>query len=174
MCEAFLQLDIRNELPAIECPALVVGAERDILKPVRYSEELASAIPNARLEVIAGAGHAVVIEQPKTINAFIRRLQFIVEFPFPDEEYRRRIWENVFSKETPLGSDVRFDRLAKDVRLAGGNIKNMAVAAAFYAAAAGDSVHMDHLIQAAHREHQKLGRSWSRSSEIGAAKATTQ
>lgn len=107
-------------------------------------------------------------------DAFIRRLQFIVEFPFPDEEYRRRIWENVFPKETPLGSDVRFDRLAKDVRLAGGNIKNMAVAAAFYAAAAGDSVHMDHLIQAAHREHQKLGRSWSRSSEIGAAKATTQ
>jgi SpoVK/Ycf46/Vps4 family AAA+-type ATPase len=107
-------------------------------------------------------------------DAFVRRLQFIVEFPFPDEEYRRRIWENVFPKETPLGSDVRFDRLAKEVRLAGGNIKNIALAAAFYAAAAGDSVHMGHLMQAAHREYQKLGRSWSRSSEIEIAKATTR
>lgn len=106
-------------------------------------------------------------------DAFVRRLQFIVEFPFPDEEYRRRIWENVFPKETPLGPDVRFDLLAKDVRLAGGNIKNMALAAAFYAAAAGDSVHMSHLLQAAHREHQKLGRSWSRSSETGTAKVAT-
>ena len=59
---------------------------------------------------------------------------------------------------------------ARDVRLAGGSIKNMALAAAFYAAAAGERVRMGHLIQAAHREHQKLGRSWS-SSEMRVAKA---
>jgi AAA+ superfamily predicted ATPase len=103
-------------------------------------------------------------------EAFVRRLQFIVEFPFPDEEYRRRIWEGVFPKETPLGDDVRFEVLARDVRLAGGSIKNMALAAAFYAAAAGERVRMGHLIQAAHREHQKLGRSWT-SSEMKMAKA---
>ena len=103
-------------------------------------------------------------------DAFVRRLQFIIEFPFPDEEYRRRIWEGVFPKETPLGEDVKFDVLAHDVRLAGGSIKNMALAAAFYAAAAGDCVRMEHLVQAAHREHQKLGRSWS-SSEASMAKA---
>jgi hypothetical protein len=94
-------------------------------------------------------------------DAFIRRLQFIVEFPFPDEEFRRRIWENVFPKETPLADDVRFDLLAREVRLAGGNIKNMALAAAFYAASAHECVRMGHLIQAAYREHQKLGKSWS-------------
>jgi hypothetical protein len=96
-------------------------------------------------------------------DAFVRRLQFIVEFPFPDEEYRRQIWENVFPKETPLAEDVDFAELAHDVRLAGGSIKNMALAASFYAAAAGDSVRMEHLIHAVHREHQKLGRSWSSS-----------
>jgi hypothetical protein len=104
-------------------------------------------------------------------EAFVRRLQAIVEFPFPDEEYRRRIWEGVFPKEAPLGGDVRFDLLAREVRLAGGNIKSMALAAAFYAAAAHDSVRMGHLIQAAHREHQKLGRSWSSSGEMVMAKA---
>jgi hypothetical protein len=96
-------------------------------------------------------------------DAFVRRLQFIVEFPFPDEEYRRQIWKSVFPKETPLGDDVNFAVLAHEVRLAGGSIKNMALAASFYAAAAGDRVSMEHLIHAVHREHQKLGRSWSSS-----------
>ncbi|HKV78329.1 MAG TPA: AAA family ATPase [Candidatus Sulfotelmatobacter sp.] len=94
-------------------------------------------------------------------DAFVRRLQAIVEFPFPDEEYRRRIWENVFPQETPVAEDVRFDLLAREVRLAGGNIKNMAVAAAFYAAADGGLVRIEHLIHAARREHQKLARSWN-------------
>ena len=94
-------------------------------------------------------------------EAFVRRLQAIVEFPFPDEEYRRRIWQRAFPPEAPLGEDVEFDCLAREVRLAGGNIKNMAVAAAFYAVADGGTIHMPHLVQAARREHQKLGRSWS-------------
>ncbi len=94
-------------------------------------------------------------------EAFVRRLQAIVEFPFPDEEYRRCIWESVFPKETPLADDIHFDLLAREVQLAGGNIKNMALAAAFYAAADGGVVRAAHLIQAAHREHQKLARSWN-------------
>ncbi len=94
-------------------------------------------------------------------EAFVRRLQAIVEFPFPDEEYRRRIWKLAFPREAPLGDDVEFDRLAREVRLAGGNIKNMALAAAFFAAADGGTIHMSHLVQAAHREHQKLGRAWN-------------
>jgi ATPase family associated with various cellular activities (AAA) len=94
-------------------------------------------------------------------EAFVRRLQAIVEFPFPDEYHRRRIWENVFPSETPLGEDVKFDVLAREVRLAGGNIKNMALAAAFAAAAESSVIHLSHLIQAAHREHQKLARSWN-------------
>jgi SpoVK/Ycf46/Vps4 family AAA+-type ATPase len=104
-------------------------------------------------------------------EAFMRRLQAVVEFPFPDEEYRRRIWESMFPKEAPLGADVRFDILAKEVRLAGGNIKNMALVAAFHAAADGGTIRMTHLIQAAHREHQKIGRSWSEFENAQAATA---
>jgi SpoVK/Ycf46/Vps4 family AAA+-type ATPase len=94
-------------------------------------------------------------------DAFLRRLQIIVEFPFPDENYRRRIWQVVFPREAPLGEDVDFALLAREVRLAGGNIKNIGLAAAFYAAKNGGVIHMPHLARAARREHQKLGRSWN-------------
>ena len=93
-------------------------------------------------------------------DAFVRRLHFIVEFPFPDEESRQRIWQVIFPKEAPIGEDVDFDFLAKEVRLAGGNIKNIGLAAAFYAAGEDGIIQMSHLLKAALREHQKLGRTW--------------
>ncbi len=93
-------------------------------------------------------------------EAFVRRLQVAVEFPFPDETHRRRIWESIFPAETPRGADVDVDRLAREIKLAGGNIKNIALAAAFYAAADDGVVGMPHLARAARREYQKLGRSW--------------
>ncbi len=92
-------------------------------------------------------------------EAFLRRMQAIVEFPFPDEEYRRRIWESVFPRAAPLAEDADFAVLAREIKLAGGNIRNMALAAAFYAAAEGGRIKMTHLLQAAQREHGKLGRS---------------
>jgi SpoVK/Ycf46/Vps4 family AAA+-type ATPase len=70
-------------------------------------------------------------------EAFVRRLRFIVEFPFPDEEDRRRIWEVTFPKDAPLGPDVDFKALAREVRLAGAHIRNISLAAAFYAASGG-------------------------------------
>ncbi|MCX8131153.1 MAG: AAA family ATPase [Clostridia bacterium] len=96
-------------------------------------------------------------------SAFIRRIQFVIEFSFPDEEYRKRIWEVTFPSETPLDKGVDFDLLASEIRLSGGNIKNIALAAAFLAAKDKDRVKMAHLLQAARREHQKLNRSWNES-----------
>jgi SpoVK/Ycf46/Vps4 family AAA+-type ATPase len=93
-------------------------------------------------------------------EAFLRRMQFIVEFPFPDQQYRERIWQAVFPREAPLAADVDFGILAREIKLTGGNIKNIAVSAAFYAAANGRVIGMQHLWQAARREHQKLGRTW--------------
>ena len=93
-------------------------------------------------------------------EAFIRRLHFIVEFPFPDEEYRRRIWEVTFPHEAPLAGEVDFGILAREVKLAGGNIRNIALTAAFYAAGDGGVIGNPHLVQASRREFQKLGRTW--------------
>src|SRR5207247_6142077 len=99
-------------------------------------------------------------------EAFVRRLRFIVEFPFPDEEHRRRIWEVTFPREAPLADDVDVAALARDLKLAGGNIKNIALAAAFGAATDGGGIGMSHLLRAARREYQKIGRSWTEPSRL--------
>jgi DNA polymerase III delta prime subunit len=96
-------------------------------------------------------------------EAFLRRMHFIVEFPFPDHEYRRQIWQVIFPREAPLAREVDFEALAREIKLAGGNIRNIALAAAFYAAGNGRVIQMPHLWQAARREHQKLGRTWESS-----------
>jgi AAA+ superfamily predicted ATPase len=93
-------------------------------------------------------------------EAFVRRLRLIIEFPFPDEEYRRRIWEVTFPPEAPLASDVDFHLLAREIRLAGGSIRNIALSAAFYAAQNGGEIQMQHLSSAARREFQKIGLNW--------------
>jgi SpoVK/Ycf46/Vps4 family AAA+-type ATPase len=91
-------------------------------------------------------------------DAFVRRLHFTVEFPFPDEEDRRRIWQGIWPQDTPLDATIDLELLASRYEIAGGNIKNIAVAAAFLAADEGEVVGMSHVIQATLREYQKTGK----------------
>lgn len=91
-------------------------------------------------------------------DAFTRRLDFMVDFPFPDAEYRERIWAAHFPPKAPLGDDVNLGDVARRYHLAGGNIRNAALASAFLAAAEGDTITMRHIQHAIRREHQKMGR----------------
>ncbi|MCB0028073.1 MAG: ATP-binding protein, partial [Anaerolineales bacterium] len=91
-------------------------------------------------------------------EAFTRRLHFAIEFPFPEPVDRERIWRVTFPKKTPIGEDVDFKVLSQRFRLAGGNIKNIILAAAFLAAENENAVSMVHLLHAARREYQKMGR----------------
>ena len=91
-------------------------------------------------------------------EAFTRRLQFAVNFPFPEAEDRRRIWSTLFPEDVPHAPDLDFDYLAENFRLAGGNIRNIIVSAAYLAAADGHCVTMDHLLHGTRRELQKMGR----------------
>jgi hypothetical protein len=91
-------------------------------------------------------------------SAFIRRMRFCIEVPFPDEAHRGRIWRGVFPSQAPISADVDFDFLARKFKLAGGNIQNVALAAAFSAADNGGTIGMEHLVLALKREYQKLGR----------------
>jgi hypothetical protein len=90
--------------------------------------------------------------------AFRRRLSFVVHFPFPDESSRRRIWTAIWPQECPLAREIDLDLLARRYKLSGGNIKNIALAAAFLAAGDGNRVGMPHLWQALRREYQKMGK----------------
>jgi hypothetical protein len=90
-------------------------------------------------------------------EAFTRRLGFVVEFPFPDEAHRARIWRALFPADTPKDDEIDFALLAR-LRLAGGNIKNVVLGAAYLAAADGGRVSMAHLVHATRRECQKIGK----------------
>jgi ATP-dependent 26S proteasome regulatory subunit len=91
-------------------------------------------------------------------EAFLRRMRAIVEFPFPEVEDRLRIWQRTISSAAPLAADVDLPFMARQFRIAGGNIRNIVLLAAFLAASQDKDIGMTHLIQGAKREYQKLGR----------------
>ncbi len=91
-------------------------------------------------------------------EAFTRRMQFIVDFPFPDEDERLHIWKTLFPDDLPQDSDIDLHLFASRFKLAGGNIRNIIVSAAYLAAANGGKVTMDHLLHSTRREMQKMGR----------------
>ena len=87
----------------------------------------------------------------------LRRIQFRIEFPFPDEADRRRIWQVRFPAPAPREADIDFDYLAANYRLAGGNITNVVLSAAFLAAAEQKPIAMAHLLHGVRREYEKMG-----------------
>ena len=88
--------------------------------------------------------------------AFLRRIRFVVQFPVPDAALRKAIWARAFPRETPTeGLDCQ--KLAR-LDVTGGNIRNIAVGAAFLAAARGEPVRMGHVLRAARTEYGKLQR----------------
>ncbi|MGA1841675.1 MAG: AAA family ATPase [bacterium] len=96
-------------------------------------------------------------------NAFLRRLHFLVEFPFPDEKYRYQIWKKIFPKDAPIHKNIDFTFLSDHLKITGGNIKNIAVNAAFMAAGNSGSITMEHIIQSTMQEYKKIGRPYVRS-----------
>jgi hypothetical protein len=92
-------------------------------------------------------------------EAFTRRLDFMIDFPFPEEDDRLRIWQVSFPEGAPLAEDVDLVEISNRYRMAGGNIRNAAMASAFLAAGEGTAcIEMRHIMHAVWREHQKMGR----------------
>lgn len=91
-------------------------------------------------------------------EAFARRMHFAVEFPIPEEADRYRIWQNIFPREAPLATENDLSFLARQFKITGGNIKNIALSAAFLAAQDGRCITMENIIWATKREYQKMGK----------------
>lgn len=92
-------------------------------------------------------------------KAFLRRLRFVVAFPFPDPALRAQIWQGIFPAATPLDR-LDIQKLAR-LNITGGNIRNIAMHAAFLAADAGEPVNMGHLLRAVRQEYSKLEKTLS-------------
>jgi hypothetical protein len=104
-------------------------------------------------------------------RAFLRRLRFLVDFPFPDAASRRRIWQKIFPPQAAVAG-LDCDGLAR-LEIAGGNIRNIALNAAFLAASAGGSIGMAQVMHAARREYAKIDK-LTTASEFGAYYRVTE
>jgi hypothetical protein len=109
-----------------------------------------------RMEAFRGLAILATNMRSALDAAFLRRLRFIVTFPFPGVAERRLIWQKVFPPKTPT-SGLDFDRLAR-LTVTGGHVHNIAMNAAFLAAQAGTPVTMPLVLTAARTEFRKLER----------------
>lgn len=91
-------------------------------------------------------------------EAFARRMHFSIEFPSPEQEYRLLIWQKSFPAEAPISPNLDMEFMSRQFRLTGGNIKNIALTAAFLAVKNGGVITMEDLILATRREYQKIGK----------------
>jgi hypothetical protein len=111
-----------------------------------------------RMEAYPGAVILATNFRRNIDDAFVRRLDFVIDFPFPEAEDRRRIWQLVLPPEAPVADDVDLDFLANQFKLSGGAIRNCSLAAAFRAADENTQIEMRHLVRAVAQEYSKQGR----------------
>ncbi len=107
-----------------------------------------------RIETYRGLAILTTNLKDSLDQAFLRRIRFIVQFPFPDINQRMAIWQKVFPPQTPT-NNLDFQKLAR-LNVAGGSISNIALKAAFLAANNQEAVQMKHILQAAKSEYLKL------------------
>jgi SpoVK/Ycf46/Vps4 family AAA+-type ATPase len=91
-------------------------------------------------------------------EAFLRRMQDVVDFPLPDEKLREEIWRRHLPESAPRASDIDFGFLARQFKLTGGVIKNAVMTAAFLAASQSGTIGMPEMIRAVRMELQKQGK----------------
>jgi len=91
-------------------------------------------------------------------DAFNRRMQFVIDFPRPNETEREALWRLMFPPQSPLDGDIDFRFLARQFDLAGGDIRNIALDAAFLAAQDGLVINMHCVVKAMARQLAKQGK----------------
>ncbi|MEV5674936.1 ATP-binding protein [Streptomyces sp. NPDC052179] len=110
-----------------------------------------------RMEAYRGLAILTTNMKQALDTAFMRRIRFVVDFPFPGESERAEIWRRVLPARAPM-KGVEPELLAR-LTVAGGSIRNIALSGAFLAAEEGDRLQMRHMLEAARTEYLKLDRS---------------
>jgi hypothetical protein len=118
-----------------------------------------------RMEAYRGLAILTTNMKDALDDAFLRRIRFIVQFPFPDAKQREEIWQSIFPDETPIGR-IDWPKLAR-LSVTGGSIRNIAMSAAFLAADAGEPVGMKHLLRATQVEYAKMARALTAAEIVG-------
>jgi ATPase family associated with various cellular activities (AAA) len=111
-----------------------------------------------RMELFDGMALLATNLRSNLDEAFARRLDALIDFPEPEEEDRLLLWDRCLGPLVPRADDLDLAFLARAFKLSGGNIRNIAVAAAYFAADEDRPVRMADLVRATGREYRKLGR----------------
>jgi ATPase family associated with various cellular activities (AAA) len=123
----------------------------------RYAN-IESAYLLQRMESFDGLAVLATNLRANLDEAFTRRLDAIVDFPMPDADLRRALWDRCLGPHVPRGEDLDLDFCARAFEFTGGAIRSVVITAAYLAADQGGPVGMAELITAVHREYRKLGR----------------
>lgn len=123
----------------------------------RYAN-IESAYLLQRMESFDGLAILATNLRANLDDAFTRRLDMILDFPNPDTEQRRALWDTCLGDALPRDDDLDLDFCAKAFDVTGGSIRSIAITAAYLAADSDGRITMDHLIGAVQREYRKLGR----------------
>ncbi|SCK41861.1 ATPase family associated with various cellular activities (AAA) [Streptomyces sp. WMMB 714] len=123
----------------------------------RYAN-VESAYLLQRMETFDGLAILATNLRANLDDAFTRRLDLVIDFPLPEAAERRVLWERCLAPLLPDAEDLDLDFCAESFELAGGNIRSIAVTAAYLTAESGAPLTMRRLIHAVQREYQKLGR----------------
>ncbi|GGM03564.1 ATPase AAA [Streptomyces fumigatiscleroticus] len=122
----------------------------------RYAN-MESAYLLQRLESFDGIALLTTNLRANIDEAFTRRLDLVVDFPFPDAGQRLALWRHGL-KHVPCADGIDPAPLAEEFELAGGAIRSAVVTAAYLAAGRGAPVGADDLLEGARREYRKAGR----------------
>lgn len=143
-----------DEADALFCKRTEVSDAHD-----RYAN-LETAYLLQRLERFDGLAILATNLKQNIDSAFMRRLEFVIEFNEPDREQRQRLWRTHIPVDAPLAVDVNLSELAAVYAVTGGVVRNAAVAAAFLAASDGTEITQYHLVRAVRREYEKAGKAF--------------
>jgi hypothetical protein len=136
----------------------IFGKRSDVKDAHDRYANVESAYLLQRMESFDGLAILATNLRANLDDAFTRRLDLVIDFPVPDPDQRLLLWERCLGPLLPRGTDLDLAFCADSFELAGGNIRSVAVTAAYLAADTGAPVTMSTLIHAIQREYQKLGR----------------
>lgn len=135
----------------------VFGKRSEVSSSNDRHANMESAYLLQRLESFDGIALLTTNLRSNIDDAFTRRLDLVVDFPFPDEEQRLALWRHSLT-HVPCADDIDPVSCATDFELAGGSIRSAVVTAAYAAAGRGDGVSTADLLAGAQREYRKAGR----------------
>ncbi len=141
-----------------DVPPFVIMSDTNVVRGLNSVGMRRAGFSKATRDSIKAAFSALLREGLNLDEAFARRLDAVIDFPMPEEGDRLRLWEVHLPPSLPRADDLDLAFLAGRFRVSGGNIRNICVSAAYFAAEQGRPVTMADLVRGTEREYRKLGR----------------